>query len=204
MASNAVLQSLLFSEDNVRNIGIKRTPIVGYGIIKKVLGEGIVQVVLSVYPTENEPKAINCVYANLASSSFALYLKPNVDDKVLVLFTQYFASEMFDVAKKEPLHKENSASYSYNTGIAIPINQFKESSFDNSLSITDGAVDLKLKYDDKTNTLTIDSNGISIADVNGNKIDMTSDGMTLEDINGCKIEMTSNGTLINGKLKVLK
>ena len=85
----------------------------------------------------------------------------------------------------------------------IPINQFKESSFGNSLSITDGAIDLKLKYDSKTNTLTVDSSGISIADVNGNKINMTSDGMTLEDKNGCKIEMTSNGTLINGKLKVL-
>lgn len=204
MSSDAVLNSLLMSEENVRNVGIKRTPIISYGIIKKVLGEGIVQVVLSVYPVENEPKVVNCIYTNLASASFSLYVKPNVDDKVLVLFPQYFSNEMFDTAKNEPIYNKNSASYAYSSGIALPLNQFKESVFKNSLSVSDGNISLKLTYDGKNNTLSVDSEGINIVDVNGNKIEMTSSGMTLEDKNGCKIEMSSNGTLINGKLKVNK
>lgn len=217
MALNeAVISSALMSPENINNLNIKRTPIISYGIVKSVLEEGIVQVALSVYPVKNAPKVINCIYANLASTNFAVRVKPSVNDKVIVLFMQYFDSSMFDVSKNEPICNPDSASYSYNTGIAIPVNQFQSNTFKNYFDASDGNLTLSfnngnsvtlngdgIKVKDKNNNeVTMSSSGIVVKDKNDNKIEMTSSGMTLEDKNGCKVEMTSTGTLINGKLRI--
>lgn len=219
MAINeAIISSVLMSSENTKNLAIKRTPIISYGIIKTVLEEGIVQVALSVYPVKNAPKIINCIYANLASSNFAVRTKPTVNDKVIVLFTQYFDSSMFDTSKTEPIYNPDSASYSYNTGIAFPVNQFNSSVFKNYFDASDGNVTIHL---DSGNTITMDSNGITVTDKNNNTITMSDSGMTIkdkndnsitmsssgtviEDTNGCKIEMTATSTLINGKLRITK
>lgn len=216
--NDAIISSVLMSPENTKNLTVKRTPIICYGIIKSVLEEGIVQVALSVYPVKNAPKVINCIYANLASANFAVRMKPTVNDKVIVLFTQYFDSTMFNTGKNEPIYNPNSASYSYNNGIALPVNQFNSDTFKNYFDASDGNITIHL---DSGNTITMDSNGITVTDKNNNtitmsdsgmtikdkndnKITMTSDGMVIEDKNGCKIETTLTGTVINGKLRVAK
>ena len=114
------------------------------------------------------------------------------------------------------------------SGIAILINQYKEASHKNLITVDEGKVTIALGYnaDDDKNMLnfTSDENGAftvsndkcSIAvDKDGyidyentgdekTKMQFTSSGMTIQDSNGCNIVSDSEQTVINGNLKIKK
>lgn len=212
---------------------IKRSCIVDYGIIQNVVADGVVDVSLAVSRTEQDMFCMTCVLANIASSSFTLNIKPKKGDRVLVVYPRIFDDDMFTVPEEEddaikPIINFDAKGYNLMSGIAILINQYKEASHKNLITVDEGKVTIALGYnaDDDKNMLnfTSDENGAftvsndkcSIAvDKDGyldyentgdskTKVQFTSSGMTIQDSNGCNIVSDSEQTVINGNLKIKK
>ena len=210
-------QTNFIAEEKGLNFGsvveaiIKRSCIVDYGIIQDVVSDGVVDVALAVSRTEQDMFCMTCVLANIASSAFTLNVTPKKGDRVLVVYPRIFDDDMFTVpdgdTAVDPIINFDAKGYNLMSGIAILMNQYKEASHKNVITINEnGSVEIKL---DKKCELKIDDNGYlsykttSNADSN-TKLEFTSSGMTLQDKNGCKIVTDANYTTINGKLKVKK
>ena len=140
-----------------RRIG--STFIVDYGIVKDIPSDGIVTVEMSGAQDKQSIIIVNCVLASFASGSFTLNIKPNIDDKVLVLFPKNFTGNMFDEKENEAVISEATTGYCLLGGIALLLNQF-QSFHKNYLDLSDGCIDLKLAYkkDDDKNLLSLVTN----------------------------------------------
>lgn len=182
-------QSLNF--DTVVESIVKRSCIIDFGIVQDVPAKGLVNVSVAVSDTEQNMFCMTCVLANIASSSFTLDLKPNVGDRVLVVYPRMYDDRMFKVTDSEDDNKkvivnENARGYNLMSGIAILLNQYKTSGHKNVLKIEDGLV--TFTNVDKEQSITVD---------------LTQDNKILiSDSNGMKIESTSSSTKINGHLEI--
>jgi hypothetical protein len=141
---------------------IKRSCIIDYGIIQKVVAEGIVEVSLAVAKTKQDIILMTCVLANIASSSFTLEVTPKVGDRVLVVYPRVYDDKMFNVPDKDTdktkiTVNERAKGYNLTSGIAILLNQCKTACHKNVLKIDNGTVILKLGYDKQNdvNKLTL-------------------------------------------------
>lgn len=210
---------------------IKRSCIIDYGIVQDVPADGIVDVSVAVSDTAQNMFYMTCVLANIASSSVAIDVKPNIGDRVLVVYPRIYDEKMFTVSddnkkKREIIVNEQAKGYNLLSGIAILLNQCKKASHKNVIKFDDGKLDIKLAYDKNSNknllNISTDKNGaISLSNDNceleidkdgylsyknkkDNKTELsfTSSGAKIQDSNGCKIEMSSSFTTINGNLKV--
>lgn len=212
---------------------IKRSCIIDFGIVQKVITNSIVEVAVAVSRTPQSMLCMTCVLANTAGTSLTVSIKPNEGDRVLVVYPRTFNSKMFNVDSDEGKRKEvlvdfDAKGYNLASGIAILMNQYKKSGHKNIITIEDGKVDIKLAYnkDDDKNmltfvsdedgaftvsndkcTLTVDKDGYLDYENTGDnktKLQFTSSGMTMQDKNGCNIVSSATDIQINGKLKVLK
>ena len=159
---------------------IKRSCIIDYGIIQKVTAKGIVEVSLAVSKTNQDMIIMTCVLANIASSSFTLDVKPNVGDRVLVVYPRLYDETMFtvpdvDAEKTKIVVNKNAKGYNLTTGIAILINQCKTASHKNLIKIEDGAVTLALGYDKQNdvNHLTVTAGADGAVEVKNDATDLT-------------------------------
>ena len=159
---------------------IKRSCIIDYGIIQKVTAKGIVEVSLAVSKTNQDMIIMTCVLANIASSSFTLDVKPNVGDRVLVVYPRLYDETMFtvpdaDTEKTKIVVNKNAKGYNLTTGIAILINQCKTASHKNLIKIEDGAVTLALGYDKQNdvNHLTVTAGADGAVEVKNDATDLT-------------------------------
>ena len=102
----------------------------------------------------------NCVLASFSSSSVTVNIKPNIDDKVIVLFPRRFAGKMFNPETNEPIITDCGNGYTIMGGIAILLNQYQEAYHKNYIDISDGCITLKMAYseDDDKNLFTFESN----------------------------------------------
>ena len=170
---------------------IKRSCIIDFGIVQGIPAKGLVNVSVAVSSTEQNMFCMTCVLANVASSSFTVDLKPNVGDRVLVVYPRMYDDRMFKVTDKEDDNKkiivnENAKGYNLMSGIAILLNQYKSSGHKNILKIEDGLI-----------TFT------NVAKKQSITVDLTQDSKILiSDSNGMTIESTSSSTKINGKLEI--
>lgn len=208
---------------------IKRSCIIDYGIIQKVVAEGIVEVSLAVSKTKQDIILMTCVLANIASSSFTLEVTPKVGDRVLVVYPRVYDEKMFNVPDKDTdkikiIVNERAKGYNLTSGIAILLNQCKTACHKNVLKIDNGTVTLKLGYDkqDDVNKLTLSTTAdggidvkndnmelslgadgfISYANKDGKtKLEFTADKMLMQDANELKVESTKNG--INGNKGII-
>ena len=139
---------------------INNTFIIEYGIIKAVPAEGIVTVEMSVAEQAKDIIITDCVLASFASSSVTVRIKPNVDDKVIVLFPRKFHADMFQKDKNEPIISEATTGYNVLGGIAILLNQYQEATHKNYVDVSDGCITLKMAYseDEDKNLFTFESN----------------------------------------------
>ena len=209
---------------------LKRSCIIDYGTIQDVVADGVVDVAVSVARTEQDMLCMTCVLANIASSAFTLNIKPKKGDKVLVVYPRIYDEKMFNVDDSDeglkPIVNFNAKGYNLMSGIAILVNQYKEASHKNVITVDEGNVTVALGYseDDDKNLLnistdadgavTLSSEKYSVAvDADGyldykntddgkTQLTFTSSGMTIQDKNGCKVVSSSEGITINGKLKV--
>lgn len=226
----------IFLEATAQSLGdmlhrvINNTFIVEYGIIKNIPAEGVVTVEMSVAEKANDIVITDCVLASFASSSVTVRIKPNIDDKVMVLFPRKFHSNMFQKGKNEPIIAEATTGYNVLTGIAILLNQYQEATHKNFIDISDGNLTMKLAYDkdneknlvnlttDKDGNIEI-NNGKSKVVVNSDgylsytntdsednksKIVFDSNGVTIQDKNGCTITSSKTSIKINNKLEIKK
>lgn len=157
--SLSTLGNLGLSEADATHRRIGSTFIVDYGIVKDIPTDGIVTVEMSATNNKQSIIITNCVLASFASSSFSVNIKPNIDDKVMVLFPKNYSSRMFDVKNNEPIISMATEGYCLLGGIAILVNQFQDF-HKNYIDLSDGCVELKLAYseDDETNLLVLTTN----------------------------------------------
>ena len=115
----------IFLEATAQSLGdmlhrvINNTFIVEYGIIKNIPAEGIVTVEMSVAEKADDIVITDCVLASFASTSVTVRIKPNIDDKVMVLFPRKFHCDMFQQDNNEPIIAEATTGYNVLSGIAI-------------------------------------------------------------------------------------
>lgn len=142
---------------------ISRSCIVDFGVIQKADKKGIVEVAVSVADSSEDIKYITCVLANIASSSVTVNIKPNIGDKVIVLYPRRFDSKMFSTDNKDVIVNKNARGYNLFSGIALLCNQYKVNSHKNLITLEDGTVTIQLVYnedDDKNKVITsINSDG---------------------------------------------
>ena len=157
---NNLLKSLGMSDSDMLHRTIGTTFIVEYGIIKKIPATGIVTVEMAVADSADDIIITNCVLASFSSSSVTVNIKPNIDDKVIVLFPRRFAGKMFNPETNEPIITECGNGYTLMGGIAILLNQYQEAFHKNYIDISDGCITLKMAYseDDDKNLFTFESN----------------------------------------------
>lgn len=170
---------------------IKHSCIVDFGIVEDVVADGIVNVAVAVSRTPQDMQCMTCVLANIASTSMTLKIVPHVGDRVLVLYPRIYNDKMFDVKADEKKDTKliidmDAKGYNLMSGIAILINQYKESGHKNVITFDEDGYFSYVNSDNKT------------------KIEVKSTGFSIEDNNGCKIVSDADYVTINGKLKVKK
>ena len=160
---------------------ISRSCIVDFGVIQKADKKGIVEVAVSVADSSEDIKYITCVLANTASSSVTVNIKPNVGDKVIVLYPRRFDSKMFSTDNKDVIVNKNARGYNLFSGIALLCNQYKVNSHKNLITLEDGTVTIQLVYnedDDKNKVIaSINSDGELVYSSNENfNLNVNKDG----------------------------
>lgn len=188
---------------------ISRSCIVDFGVIQKADKKGIVEVAVSVADSSEDIKYITCVLANIASSSVTVNVKPNVGDKVIVLYPRRFDSKMFSTDNKDVIVNKNARGYNLFSGIALLCNQYKVNSHKNLITLEDGTVTIQLVYnedDDKNKVIaSINSDGELAYSSNENfNLNVNKDGSFELASNNVQITTNSNDevSIKNGKATV--
>ena len=188
---------------------ISRSCIVDFGVIQKADKKGIVEVAVSVADSSEDIKYITCVLANTASSSVTVNVKPNVGDKVIVLYPRRFDSKMFSTDNKDVIVNKNARGYNLFSGIALLCNQYKVNSHKNLITLEDGTVTIQLVYnedDDKNKVIaSINSDGELAYSSNENfNLNVNKDGSFELASNNVQITTNSNDevSIKNGKATV--
>ena len=203
-----VLGGLGLSDADATHRRIGATYIVDYGIIKDIPTDGIVTVEMSASKDKQSITVTNCVLASFASSSFTVKIKPNIDDKVIVLFPKNYSSRMFDKEVNETIISQATEGYCLLGGIAILLNQFQDF-HKNYIDFSDGCADIKLAYseDDDKNFISLNTNKdgeitLTVKDKFSQKIDK--DGALNITSNNTSIEINKDDeiTVNNGKATV--
>lgn len=188
---------------------ISRSCIVDFGVIQKADKKGIVEVAVSVADSSEDIKYITCVLANIASSSVTVNIKPNVGDKVIVLYPRRFDSKMFSTDNKDVIVNKNARGYNLFSGIALLCNQYKVNSHKNLITLEDGTVTIQLVYNedgDKNKVIaSINSDGELAYSSNENfNLNVNKDGSFELASNNVQITTNSNDevSITNGKATV--
>ena len=188
---------------------ISRSCIVDFGVIQKADKKGIVEVAVSVADSSEDIKYITCVLANTASSSVTVNIKPNVGDKVIVLYPRRFDSKMFSTDNKDVIVNKNARGYNLFSGIALLCNQYKVNSHKNLITLEDGTATIQLVYnedDDKNKVIaSINSDGELVYSSNENfNLNVNKDGSFELASNNVQITTNSNDevSITNGKATV--
>ena len=133
---------------------IRQSCIIDYGIVQEVPANGIVNVSIAVSDTKQNMLCMTCVLAGIASSALSVYVKPNVGDRVLVVYPRVYDENMFTVSSdvsdennKKVVVTPQAKRYDICGGIAILLNQYKTAGHKNYIKVEDGKVELKLSYD---------------------------------------------------------
>lgn len=155
--------------DSIQQV-IKRTCIVDFGVIIKVLGKNVVRVGISVADSPEDVQIITCTLVNSCSSAIAVDVEPSEGDKVLVLFPRHYNPKMFNINVQEPVIDDSIKGYTRYAGLAFLVNQFSEDykvtvkvSKDKNITVDNGKVSVKVSdeitVDNGKAKVTIDSNG---------------------------------------------
>ena len=206
--NNNLLKSLGISDSDMLHRVIGTTFIVEYGIIKKIPATGIVTVEMSVADSADNIIITNCVLASFSSSSVTVNIKPNIDDKVIVLFPRRFAGKMFNPETNEPIITDCGNGYTLMGGIAILLNQYQEAYHKNYIDISDGCITLKMAYseDDDKNLFTFESNADGELTLASNNVQITTNKDSEFTLVSNNVQIAANKdseiTVTNGKATI--
>lgn len=206
--NNNLLKSLGISDSDMLHRVIGTTFIVEYGIIKKIPAAGIVTVEMSVADSADNIIITNCVLASFSSSSVTVNIKPNIDDKVIVLFPRRFAGKMFNPETNEPIITDCGNGYTLMGGIAILLNQYQEAYHKNYIDISDGCITLKMAYseDDDKSLFTFESNADGELTLVSNNVQITTNKDSEFTLVSNNVQIATNKdseiTVTNGKATI--
>lgn len=206
--NNNLLKSLGISDSDMLHRVIGTTFIVEYGIIKKIPATGIVTVEMSVADSADDIIITNCILASFSSSSVTVNIKPNIDDKVIVLFPRRFAGKMFNPETNEPIITDCGNGYTLMGGIAILLNQYQETYHKNYIDISDGCITLKMAYseDDDKNLFTFESNADGELTLVSNNVQITTNKDSEFTLVSNNVQIAANKdseiTVTNGKATI--
>lgn len=206
--SNNLLKSLGISDSDMLHRVIGTTFIVEYGIIKKIPATGIVTVEMAVADSADNIIITNCVLASFSSSSVTVNIKPNIDDKVIVLFPRRFAGKMFNPETNEPIITDCGNGYTLMGGIAILLNQYQEAYHKNYIDISDGCITLKMAYseDDDKNLFTFESKADGELTLVSNNVQITTNKDSEFTLVSNNVQIAANKdseiTVTNGKATI--
>lgn len=154
--ANLLVQEECLNLGTVIEAIIKRSCIIDYGIVQKVVAEGVVDVSVAVAKTEQDIVCMTCVLANIASSSLTVNVVPHVGDRVLVVYPRMYDDKMFAVpdgdTKQNTIVNPVAKGYNLMSGIAILMNQYKKASHENVITVEDGKINAKLNKVEVTTT----------------------------------------------------
>lgn len=175
--ANLLVQEECLNLGTVIEAIIKRSCIIDYGIVQKVVAEGVVDVSVAVAKTEQDMVCMTCVLTNIASSSLTVNVVPHVGDRVLVVYPRMYDDKMFAVpdgdTKQNTIVNPVAKGYNLMSGIAILMNQYKKASHENVITVDDGKVNAKLNKVEITTTadgdITLKNPNATVSiDKNGN------------------------------------
>lgn len=189
--SRDVIEALSQSPSDVLRRVLGCAFIVDMGIIKEILEDGRITVEMSASNKAEDITIVNCFLANIASSSVTIHVKPNIDDKVIVLFPRRYSSRMFNPEQNETIVSEGVSSYSTCGGIAILMNVFQEDFHKNYISIEDGCLTIKLAYseDDEKNLFSLTTTSDGAVTLNSNDTTVSIDNENAMTINTGKAQV---------------
>lgn len=187
------------------NALIKQTCIIDYGIIQKVVADGIVEVAVAVAKTPQDMKIMTCVLAGLASDSLTVNVKPKEGDRVLIVYPKLYSEDMFDVPSENEKKTElvidfNAKGYNMTGGIAVLLNQYKTASHKNYIEADNGNIKLKLAYDKNEDKNLVEIETKHNGDINIKnphaQIDIDKDGAVTITSVKASLSMDKNGNVI--------
>lgn len=149
---------------------IKHSCIVDFGIVEDIVADGIVNVAVAVSRTPQDMQCMTCVLANIASTSVTLKIVPHKGDRVLVLYPRIYNDKMFDVKADEEKDTKlivdmDAKGYNLMSGIAILINQYKESGHKNVITIDEDSLEMEINNGktkmqiDNSGNVTVETEG---------------------------------------------
>lgn len=157
MTQEQILKAVFSKQSDAIQQVIRRTCIVDYGVIVKVLGDNVVRVGISVADNVEDVQIITCTLVTLCSSAVSVNIEAVEGDKVLVVFPRHFNPQMFNTEKKDPIIDDSIEGYTRYAGLALLINQFDYSSHRKNINVSaDGVLSVRLPYDenDTANVIT--------------------------------------------------
>lgn len=208
--SRDVLEALSQNPSDVLRRVLGCAFIVEMGIIKEIQEDGRVTVEMSASTKAEDIVITNCVLANIASSSVTVSVKPNIDDKVIVLFPRRYSSRMFSPEQNETIVSSGVSSYSVAGGIAVLMNVFQADYHKNYISIEDGCLTVKLAYseDDEENlfSLTTTADGAITLNSNDTTVSIDNENAMTIDTGKAQVSIDKDGNVLinamDGKLSI--
>lgn len=176
MNEEQILKAVFTKQSDAIQQVIKRTCIVDFGTIVKVLGENVVEVGISVADSVEDVQLMVCTLISPCSATMSVEIEPAEGDKVLVLSPRHFNPKMFDVDNTDPIIDDTCKGYTRLSGLAVLMNQFNSSSHENAIKAkADGSLSITLPKDslqiskDGAITVTAPKADVNI-DKNGNVV----------------------------------
>lgn len=160
---NLLAQSEGLNFGSVVEAIIKRSCIVDFGIVQKVVAKGIVDVSVAVARTKQDMFCMTCVLAGISSSAFTLNVEPEVGDRVLIVYPRIYDETMFAIPdgdkKTDVIVNSDAKGYNLMSGIAILLNQYKKASHKNFITVSKGNIKAELN---KVKLETTDEGAITV------------------------------------------
>lgn len=195
MSTDFLVKAQTATFSNAVKAIIGRSCLIEFGIIKKVIAEGVVQVAVSVAKDASDIRILPCVLVSPCSASFAINFVPKEGDKVLVLFPRRFNADMFNSNKNDVITDANGEGFTPFTGLAILYNQFRDD-YKNTLTVDNGDIEITTEKA----SIHIDTSGNVIVDAKSGKVSIknsvTDLKTVLKELSDTVKNLTTEGTSV--------
>lgn len=209
MTQDDLLTNIFKTQSTAIQQVIKRTCIIDFGVITKVLGENIVKVGIAVADSVTDIQILTCTLVSPCSASLSINIEPSVGDKVLIISPRHYNPDMFEVPEEDedlaPIIDNTCQGYTRLSALAILMNQFNYEKHKKSINISaDGVLSVRLPYDDDDNanviTAQTDGDGKVTLDIAKDSDEDDADLVTLS------VDQDGNAdlTLQQGDVSVIK
>ena len=201
MSTDFLMKAQTATFSNAVKAIIGRSCLIEFGIIKKIIAEGVVQVAVSVAKDASDIRILPCVLISPCSASFAINFIPKEGDKVLVLFPRRFNADMFNSNKNDVITDANGEGFTPFTGLAILYNQFRDD-YKNALTVDNGDIKITTEkasiHIDTSGSVTVEANSGVTVDAKSGKVDIknsvTDLKTVLKDLSDTIKNLTTTGT----------